>query len=155
MHLRWTPFAFRNPKSGSFTTPHTPCTKNEWSNFNKYVVVVEEERDENNIREFIKLIEQYEKTWKLARDELETINVGDKQVKREMKMRTFITLKKKRNDCPTIRIYKCFCLVLWGYVWFGYRYHSTQGTTCRKMQTGQTKVKENLPRCPGQSQGRN
>jgi hypothetical protein len=58
---------------------------------------VEEERDENNIREFIKLIEQYEKTWKLARDELETINVGDKQVKREMKMRTFITPKKKRE----------------------------------------------------------
>jgi hypothetical protein len=64
VHLCRTPFAFKNHESGSFIILHTPCTKNEWSNFNKYVVVVEEEEewDENNIREFIKLIEQYEKT---------------------------------------------------------------------------------------------
>jgi hypothetical protein len=36
----------------------------------------EEEWDESNIREFIKLVEQHEKTWEPAAEELETINMG-------------------------------------------------------------------------------
>jgi len=47
--------------SFKYTILSTPYTENEWPNFNKYVVIMEEEeRDENNIRGFIKLIEQHE-----------------------------------------------------------------------------------------------
>jgi hypothetical protein len=50
--------AFRNPESGSFTTTPTLYTKNEWPDIKEYIVAVEEEEwDENNIREFTKLIE--------------------------------------------------------------------------------------------------
>jgi len=57
MHLHRTLFAFKNPESGSSITPHIPCTKNEWPNFNDYIIAMkEEEWNENNIREFIKLI---------------------------------------------------------------------------------------------------
>ena len=84
-------FYFRNPKSGSPITSYTPCTENEWPNFNEYVVVVEEkEWDENNIKEFIKLIEQHEQAWKPVIEELETINIGDDHVK-ELKIETLIT----------------------------------------------------------------
>jgi hypothetical protein len=37
----------------------------------------EEEWNENNIREFIKLIEQYKHVWKPTIEELKTINMGD------------------------------------------------------------------------------
>jgi hypothetical protein len=44
-------FCFKNPKSGSSTTSHTLNTKNEWLNYNNYVVAMEEkEWDEKNIR---------------------------------------------------------------------------------------------------------
>jgi len=47
---------FRNPKSESSKTKPALYTKNEWTNFKEYIVVVEEEKwDENNIREFIKI----------------------------------------------------------------------------------------------------
>jgi hypothetical protein len=44
-------FCFKNLKSRSSITSHTLSTKNEWSNYNNYVVAMEEkEWDENNIR---------------------------------------------------------------------------------------------------------
>jgi len=43
-------------------------TKNEWPSFKGY-----------NIREFTKLIGQHEQAWKPAREELETINVGNEK----------------------------------------------------------------------------
>jgi hypothetical protein len=47
---------FRNPKSESSKTKPALCTENEWPNFKEYIVVVEEEEwDENNNREFIKI----------------------------------------------------------------------------------------------------
>jgi hypothetical protein len=53
------------------------------SNFKEYIVAVEkEEWDENNIRKFTKLIKQHEQTWKPAKEELETIDVGDEEIER-------------------------------------------------------------------------
>jgi len=71
-------FAFRNLESGSSTTTPALYTENEWSNFKEYIVAVEEEEcDENNFREFTKLIEQHEQAWKPTKEELETIDVGN------------------------------------------------------------------------------
>jgi hypothetical protein len=76
--------AFRNPESGSSTTTHALYTENEWPNFKEYIVVVEEEKwDENNIRELIKLIKQNEQAWKPAKEELETIDVGNKEIRKK------------------------------------------------------------------------
>lgn len=62
MHLHWIFSAFKKLENKSSTIPSTLCTKNEWSNFNEYIVAMEKEWDENNIREITKLIEQYEQT---------------------------------------------------------------------------------------------
>lgn len=58
MHLHRNIFTFRNFENESSKILNTPYTENEWQNFNKYVVIMEEEeeRDENNIKEFIILI---------------------------------------------------------------------------------------------------
>jgi hypothetical protein len=37
----------------------------------------EEEYNENNIKEFIKLIKQHKQAWKPTIEELKTINMGD------------------------------------------------------------------------------
>ena len=54
----------------------------------------EEEGDENNIKEFTKLVEQHEKTWEPAAEELKIINVGCDQSKKELKIGTLITPKQ-------------------------------------------------------------
>jgi septal ring factor EnvC (AmiA/AmiB activator) len=41
--------------------------------------------DENNIREFTKSIGQHEQTWKPAREELATIDVGNDKIKKKIK----------------------------------------------------------------------
>jgi hypothetical protein len=88
--------AFRNPESGSSTTSHIFSIKNKWPNFNEHVIMMEEEEwDEINIREFTKLVEQHEKTWESAAEELETINVGSDQSKKELKIETLITPKQR------------------------------------------------------------
>jgi hypothetical protein len=58
----------------------------------------EEEWDENNISEFTRLVEQRKQTWKPTAEELETINVGSDQFKKELKIGTLITaeLRKKK-----------------------------------------------------------
>ena len=44
----------------------------------KYILIIEEEEvDKHNIREFTKLIEQHEQVWKPAKEELETIDMGN------------------------------------------------------------------------------
>ena len=88
--------AFRKPESGSSTTTPTLYTENEWPNFKEYIVAIEEEEwDENNIREFTKLIEQHEQAWKPAKKKLETIDVGTEEIKRKLKIGTMITPKEK------------------------------------------------------------
>jgi hypothetical protein len=61
--------------------------------------------------EFTKLIKQHEQAWKLAKEELETINVGNEEIKRELKIGTLIT-PKEREKLITSRLYRCICLVL-------------------------------------------
>jgi hypothetical protein len=55
----------------------------------------EEEWEESNIKEFTKLIEQHEKTWEPAAEERETINMGNDQSKKELKIGTLITPKQR------------------------------------------------------------
>jgi hypothetical protein len=46
-----------------------------------------------------------------TKEELETINVANEEIKRELKIRTLIT-PKERDELVTLRLYRCFCLVL-------------------------------------------
>jgi len=55
----------------------------------------EEEWDESNSSEFTRLVEQREQTWKPAAEELETINVGSDQLKKELKIGTLITSEQR------------------------------------------------------------
>jgi hypothetical protein len=98
--------AFRNPKSGSSTTTPSLYIENEWPNFKEHIIVVEEkEWEENNIRKFTKLIDQHEQAWRPAKEELETINVGNEEIKRELKIGTLITPKEKEELTALLRDY--------------------------------------------------
>jgi hypothetical protein len=72
----------------------------------------EEEWDESNIREFTKLVEQHEKTWEPAAEELETINVGSDQSKKELKIGTLIMLKQMTELIALLHEYANF------FAWF-------------------------------------
>ena len=103
MHLR-SLSAFRNPESGTSTTPLALYTENEWPNFKEHIIAVEEEEGgENSIREFTKLLEQHEQVWKPAKEELETINVGTEESQRELKIGTSVT-QKEREDLIALGI---------------------------------------------------
>ena len=98
--------AFRNPESGSSTTTPTLYIENEWPNFKEYIVAVEDEEwEEENIWEFTKLIEQHEQAWRPAKEELETINVGNEEIKRELKIGTLITPEEKEELIALLRDY--------------------------------------------------
>jgi hypothetical protein len=85
---------FRNPESKFSKTTPAFNIENEWSNFKEYIIGVEEEEwDENNIREFIKLIGQHKQAWKPAREELETIDVDNEKLKEKLKIGIMITPK--------------------------------------------------------------
>ena len=91
-------FAFRNPENGSSTITPALYIENEWPNFKEYIVAIEDEEwEEKNIWEFIKLIKQHEQAWRPAKEELETINVGNEEIKRELKIETLITLEVKEE----------------------------------------------------------
>jgi len=85
-------------QSGSSITTFAFYTKKEWLNIGE-----EEEWEENNIKEFTKLIGQHEQAWKLAREELETIDVGDEEIKRELKIQTLITPKEREELIALLR----------------------------------------------------
>jgi len=72
----------------------------------------EEEWDESNIREFTKLVEQREKTWELAAEELETINMGSDQSKKELKIGTLITPRKWQTSLLYCMSMQMFLLAL-------------------------------------------
>jgi len=55
--------------------------------------------------EFIKLIEQHEQAWRPAIEELETINVGNEEIKRELKIRTSITPEEKEELIALLQDY--------------------------------------------------
>ena len=56
--------------------------------------MVNEEWEEEDMKEFTRLVENSKKTWKPDSEELEVINLGTKQEKRELKASTLITTKK-------------------------------------------------------------
>jgi hypothetical protein len=56
-------------------------------------------------------IGKHEQAWRPTKEELETINVANEEIKRELKIRTLIT-PKERDELVTLRLYRCFCLVL-------------------------------------------
>ena len=90
--------AFRNLERGTSTTPPALYTENEWPNFKEYIIAVEEEeRHENSVREFTKLIEQHEQVWKPAKEQLETINMGNGESQRELKIGTLVTPRKEKT----------------------------------------------------------
>jgi hypothetical protein len=62
-------------------------------------------------------IGQHEQAWKPAREELETVDVGNEKIRENLKIGTMIT-PKEREELITLRFYRCFCLVLQGCVWF-------------------------------------
>ena len=74
------PSAFRKSESGSSTKSRAHFTENEWPNFDDYTIAMEEnEWEENDVKEFAKLVEQSEWAWKPEKKkELETINVSMK-----------------------------------------------------------------------------
>jgi hypothetical protein len=45
VHLHRNIFTFRNFENESSKILNTPYTENEWQNFNKYVVIMEEEEE--------------------------------------------------------------------------------------------------------------
>jgi hypothetical protein len=102
MHLHHTLPAFRNLESGSPTTSHTSSIKNKWPNL---IAMEEEEWDESNISDFTKLVEQCEQTWKPAVEELETINMGGDQLRKELKISTLITSKQRMEMIALLQKY--------------------------------------------------
>jgi len=71
---------------------------NEWPNFDEYTIaIIENEWEEDDVKEFTKLLEQSKRLWKPTKEKLETINVGIRQDQRELKIGTLITASKKEN----------------------------------------------------------
>ncbi|XP_073264252.1 uncharacterized protein [Populus alba] len=96
----------KNPESGSSTTTPALYIENEWPNFKEYIVAIEDEEwEEKNIWEFTKLIEQHEQAWRPGKEELETINVGNEKIKRELKIGTLITHEEKKELIALLRDY--------------------------------------------------
>ena len=106
MHLHQTLPTFRNSESGSPTTSYTLGIKNKWPNLNEHVIAMkEEEWDESNTSEFTRLVEQQEQTWKPIAEELETINVGSDQLKKELKIGTLVTSEQRTKMIALLQEY--------------------------------------------------
>jgi len=54
-----------------------------------------EDGEEEEIKDFTRLVENYEKTWKLVNEELKVINLDTEQEKKELKIDTLLWLRKK------------------------------------------------------------
>ncbi|XP_061945039.1 uncharacterized protein LOC133669048 [Populus nigra] len=86
----------KNPENESSINPQTYCIENEWPNFDKDVIAMDEEEwNEDDMKEFTRRVEQSEHAWKSAKEELEVINVGTEQDKRELKIGTLITTEER------------------------------------------------------------
>ena len=65
----------------------------------------EEEWNEDYMKEFTRQVEQSEHAWKPAKEELEVINVGTEQDKRELKIGTLITAGERCNLTSLLQEY--------------------------------------------------
>ena len=78
----------------------------------KYITDIEEEQmDEYNIREFTNLLEKHEQVWKPAKEELETINMGNEESQRELRIETLITYKEREDLITLLKDY----IDVWSY----------------------------------------
>ena len=82
-----------NPESSIDSQNHN--TKNNWPNFDNMIAMGNEEWNEEDIKEFTRLVEDSEKSWKPASEKLEVINLGNEQEKKELKIGTFVTTKER------------------------------------------------------------
>jgi len=83
----------KNLKSSINSRTH--CIKNNWSSFDNTIAMSNEDGEGEEINDFTRLVENYEKTWKLVNEELKVINLDTEQEKKELKIGTFITTEKK------------------------------------------------------------
>jgi len=61
------------------------------------IAMDDEEWGEEDIREFTKLVENFEKAWEPASKKLEVINLGNKQETKELKIGTFVTTEERNR----------------------------------------------------------
>jgi hypothetical protein len=83
----------RNLKNASSIKSRAHYTENELPNFDEYIIAMEaNEWEEDDVKEFAKLVKQSERAWKPIREELKAINVGTGQDEREFKIGTLMCL---------------------------------------------------------------
>jgi len=109
-----TPFIFSNFESESSTNPYTHYTNNNWSNFDNIIAMGDEEWEEKYLKEFSRLVEKFEKTWKLVKKELEVISIGIEQDKKELKIETLVIAEEKDGLVSLLQEYMDF--FAWTYV---------------------------------------
>jgi hypothetical protein len=66
----------------------------------------DEEWEDKGIKEFTMLIKKSKKSWKPAKEELEVINLGIEQDKKELKIDTFITVEEINDLISLLQEYK-------------------------------------------------
>jgi len=109
-----TPFIFSNFESESSTNPYTHYTKIKWSNFDNIIAMGDEEWEEKYLKDFTRLVEKSKKTWKPVKKELEVINIGIEQDKKELKIETLVTAEEKDGLVSLLQEYMDF--FAWTYV---------------------------------------
>ena len=61
------------------------------------VAMDDEEWEEEDVKEFTRLVEHSEKSWKPASERLKVINLGNEQEKKELKIGTLITTEERNR----------------------------------------------------------
>jgi hypothetical protein len=75
-------------------------------NFDKHTIAIEKNKWEKNVvEEFTRLVEQSEQIRDPAREELETIDVGTKKDKKELKIGALITSSERKDLIALLREY--------------------------------------------------
>ena len=70
---------------------------NHSQNYHSITALDDEEWAKEDIKEFTKLVAKFKKAQKPFSEELETINLGTKQEKKELKSVPLLRLKKEKN----------------------------------------------------------
>jgi len=68
----------------------------------------DEEWEEKYLKEFTRLVEKFEKTWKLVKKELEVISIGIEQDKKELKIETLVIAEEKDGLVSLLQEYMDF-----------------------------------------------
>jgi len=90
MHLHFSLSGNSKSRPSIKSLPH--YTKNKWLNFDEYTITMEEtEWEKDDVEEFTRLVEQSEQLREPAKKELETVDVGIREDKKELKIGTLVT----------------------------------------------------------------